>query len=72
VGSAVDEIRECDEGGGETDCGAVEGGYEDFGVRVEGVGYVEVVGYEVFDPVALDVSFRLIASCCYVGASDMC
>ena len=36
---AVYEIAEGDERGGETDCGAVESGDEDFGVRVEGVGY---------------------------------
>jgi len=39
-------------------------------VRVEGVGYVEVVGYEVFDPVALDVALRLVAGCCYVCAAE--
>lgn len=36
----VDEIRVRDDGGGEADCGAVEGEDEDFRVRVEGVGYV--------------------------------
>ena len=40
MGCAVDEIRECDEGSGEADCGAVEGCDEDFGVGVESVGYV--------------------------------
>lgn len=46
----VDEIRERDQGGGQPDGGAVERGDEDLGVRVEGVGYVEVVGYEVLQP----------------------
>lgn len=42
----INKIREGDEGGGEADGRAVEGGDEDFGVRVEGVCDVEVVGYE--------------------------
>ena len=40
----VYEIGVCGERGGETDCGAVEGGDQDLGVRVEGVGYVQVLG----------------------------
>jgi hypothetical protein len=35
VRRGVDEVAEGDERGGETDCGAVEGCYEDLGVRVE-------------------------------------
>jgi hypothetical protein len=48
VRRGVDEVAECDEGGGEADGGAVERGDEDFRVCVEGVRYVEVVGDEVF------------------------
>ena len=44
--SCIDKIRVGDESGGEADGGAVEGRDEDFGMRVEGVGYVEVVGDE--------------------------
>jgi hypothetical protein len=52
---SVDEVREGDQRGGETDCGAVERGDKDLGVRVERMGYVEVVGDEVFEPVAARV-----------------
>lgn len=47
----VNEVGEGDEGGGETDDGAVERGDEDLGMRVEGVGDVEVAGDEVLEPV---------------------
>jgi hypothetical protein len=50
VWGCVDEVGEGDEGGGEADCRAIEGCNEDFGVRVEGVGYVEVVCDEGFEP----------------------
>lgn len=53
--SCVDEVGECDQGGGETDGGTVECGYEDLGVRVEGMCDVEVVGDEVLEPVAANV-----------------
>ena len=48
----VDEVRESDEGGGETDGGAVKSGDEDFRVGVEGVCDFEVVGCEGLEPVA--------------------
>lgn len=51
----VDEVRMGDEGGGEADGGAVEGCDEDFGVRVEGLGDVEVVGEEGAEPVLAGV-----------------
>jgi hypothetical protein len=51
----VDKVREGDKCGGQTDGGAVERGYEDLRVRVEGVGYVEVVGDEIFEPMAASV-----------------
>jgi hypothetical protein len=35
VGRGVDEVGEGDEGGGEADCGAIEGCDEDFGMGVE-------------------------------------
>jgi hypothetical protein len=50
VGCCVNEVGEGDEGGGEANCGPVEGCYEDFGVGVEGVGYVQVVGDEALQP----------------------
>ena len=66
----VDEIGERDESGGEADCGPVESGDEDFGVRVEGVCYFEVVGDEVFEGVAADVDVGGEgAGDCYVGAA---
>lgn len=52
---AVDEVRPGDYGGGKTDCGPVEGGNEDFGVRGEGVRYGEVVGDEAAEPVVVGV-----------------
>lgn len=42
----VDEVGEGDEGCREADCGAVQGGYQDFGVGVEGMRDVQVVGDE--------------------------
>lgn len=51
----VDEVGVGDEGGREADGGAVEGGDEDFGVGVEGLGYVEVVGEEGAEPVLAGV-----------------
>ena len=51
----VDEVGEGDEGGGEADGRAVERGDEDFGVRVEGVRYFEVVGYEGLEGFAAGV-----------------
>ena len=51
----VDEVCEGDEGGGEPDYGAVEADDEDLGVGEEGVGYVEVVGYEGAEPEGVDV-----------------
>lgn len=55
VRSCVYEVAEGDEGGGETDGGAVEGGDEDLGVGVEGVGDVEVVRYEGLEGFAVNV-----------------
>lgn len=51
----VDEVAEGGDGGGEADGRAVERADEEFGVRVEGVGDVEVVGYEGLEPGAADV-----------------
>ena len=48
--SSVDEVRHSNERGGDAYDGAVEGGDEDFAVRVEGLGYVEVVGSEGLEP----------------------
>lgn len=51
----VDEVGEAQEGGGEADGGAVEGGDEDLGVRVEGLGGVKVVGREAREPLLVGV-----------------
>jgi hypothetical protein len=48
VWGRVDEVGEGDEGGGEADCGAVEGCDEDFGVGVELVMFGLVVVWEVW------------------------
>jgi hypothetical protein len=48
VWGCVDEVGEGDEGGGEADCGAVEGCDEDFGVGVELVMFGLVVVWEVW------------------------
>jgi len=56
VRRGVDEVAEGDESGGESNGGPVEGGDEDFGMRVEGVGYVEVVGDEGTEPVTAQIS----------------
>ena len=50
--SGVDEIRECDEGGGKADGGAVQSRDEDLGVCVEGLCDVEIVGDEALEPEA--------------------
>lgn len=55
MGRAVYEVGEGDEGGGETDGGAVEGCDKDFWVRVEGIGYLEITGDEVPEGFAADV-----------------
>lgn len=55
VRGAVDEVRVRDQGGRETDDGPVERRDEDLGVRVEGVGDLEVVGDEVAQGLAADV-----------------
>jgi hypothetical protein len=46
----VDEVAERDQRGGKTNSGPVERGDEDLGMRVEGVGDVEVVCDEGFEP----------------------
>jgi len=71
VGRCVDEVAEGDERGGKTDCGAIESGDEDLGVRVEGIGYVEVAGYEVFDRFAAELGWcKLGSGSCDIGASE--
>jgi hypothetical protein len=52
---AVDEVGEGNKGGGETNGGAVECCDEDFGVRVEGLCDVQVVGYKALEPMAVYV-----------------
>ena len=57
--SGVDEIGETDQSRGEADGGTVESGHEDFGVRVEGLGDVQVVGYEVLEPLLVRIDALL-------------
>lgn len=57
------------ESGGETYDGTVEGSDEDFGVCVEGVGDVEVVGGEVLEVEAELVFFCAGGFACY---GDVC
>lgn len=52
----VNEVTEGDEGGGKPNSGSIEGGDEDFRMRVEGVGYFEVVGHEGAEPVTPEIS----------------
>lgn len=52
MGRAVNEITECNEGSRETNCWAVKGGDENFGMCVECMCYVEVVSNEVFEPMS--------------------
>ena len=44
MGNAIDEVREGNQGGGEADGWAVESCDEDLGMRVEGLGDIQVVG----------------------------
>jgi len=53
VRDTVDEIRECDEGGGKANGWAVQCGDQNFGMTVECLGDVKVVGYERTEPVAV-------------------
>lgn len=63
VGRGVDEVGEGDQGGGETDGGAIERRHQDLGVRVEGVGDVQVVGDEALEPeAALVIIVGLLAA----------
>lgn len=56
MGSRVDEVAERDERGRKTDCWAIEGCDENFGMCVEGVSDFEVIGYKTFECLATDVS----------------
>ena len=48
---AVDKVAECNKSGRETDRGAIKGGDEYLGMRIECAGDVEVVGDKVLEPV---------------------
>jgi hypothetical protein len=69
VRGGVDEVREADEGGGEAYGRAVEGCDEDFGVRVEGLGGVDVVGDEGGEPLLVEVAAFVFATDGDVGAA---
>lgn len=56
MGRGVDEVAERDESSRETDGRTVEGGYEYFGVCVESIGDLEIIGYETLECLATDVS----------------
>ena len=55
---AVDEVRPGDQGGGQADHRAIEGGDEDFGMCVEGIRHFEVISHEAGQPVPADVGAR--------------
>jgi hypothetical protein len=55
VRGGVDEVGEADQSRGETDSRTVEGGHEDLGVSVEGLGDVEVVCHEGLEPLLVRV-----------------
>lgn len=67
---AVDEVGEGDQSRGETDGRAVEGCDEDFGVRIECICDVEIVGDEGAEPFAAGIgAWRGRAGDCDVGAA---
>lgn len=47
---SVDEVRHCNQSSSKPYDGAIDSGYEDLAVRVEGLGNVEVVGSEGLEP----------------------
>ena len=69
VRGGVDEIREADEGGREAYGGTVEGRDEDFGVGVEGLGCVDVVGDEGGEPLLVEVAAFVFAADGDVGTA---
>jgi hypothetical protein len=69
VRGSVDEVGEADEGGGEAYGGAIEGCDEDLGVRVEGLGRVDVVGDEGREPLLVQVAAGVFAGDGDVGAA---
>ena len=69
VWGGVDEVGEADEGGGEAYGGAVEGCDEDLGVRVEGLGGVDVVGDEGGEPLLVEVAAGVFAGDGDVGSA---
>lgn len=52
----IDEVTEGDEGGGKPNSRSIESGDENLRVRIEGVGYFEVVGHEGAEPVTAEIS----------------
>lgn len=68
-GGGVNEVGEADEGGGEAYGGTVEGCDEDFGVGVEGLGGVDVVGDESGEPLLVEVAAFVFATDGDVGAA---
>lgn len=69
----VDEVGETSKGSGEANGGTVEGDDKNLGVCVEGIGDVEVVGYEAGEEMAVNVSsWRSITAEGDVGAAGKC
>lgn len=56
--SGIYEVGERDERSRKSDDGAVQCGDEDFWVRVEGIGDIEVVGYKVAKACAPEICAR--------------
>ena len=65
----VDEVREADESCAEAYGGPVEGCHEDLGVRVEGLGGVDVIGDEGGEPLLVQVAAGVFAGDGDVGAA---
>ena len=64
----VDEVRETEKSGREPDGWTIESSYQDLGVRVEGLGGVEVVGGKGGQPLLIGI----LAWCAGSGDADIC
>lgn len=73
MGRGVDEVRVGDEGGREANDGPVEAHDENLGMRVEGLGNVQIEGDEGAQPELADVCFCFggVAGDGDIGATGM-
>lgn len=69
----VDEVREPSKGSGEANGGTIEGDDKNLGVRVKGIGNVQVVGYEAGEEMTVHVSsWKSITAEGDVGTAGKC